>query len=244
MRSAIIAAAAACLVLAGCSSEGSSGSDGKAGSSGTAGSNGAAGAAGQNGAAGAQGPIGPAGPKGDKGDPGSAGASATSSKNGTRIKVLRTSETTADGMEVVSVGGYVDTARGDERCIAFPSGDGTLRCVPTVYPQAVAGSIVWDNTCTTPLVLTTAIPRLPRPCATRASAAAARAAIEAPMTRSTRARSRRPTSRRSPARTRRCSSASPVAASEHPRERARFEPSATGRSHWPTGRAKACFGVL
>lgn len=157
MRSAIIAAAAVCLVLVGCSSEGSSGSDGKAGTSGTAGSNGAAGAAGQNGAAGAQGPIGPAGPKGDKGDPGSAGASATSSKNGTRIKVLRTSETTADGMEVVSVGGYVDTARGDERCIAFPSGDGTLRCVPTVYPQAVAGSIVWDNTCTTPLVLTTAI---------------------------------------------------------------------------------------
>lgn len=93
--------------------------------------------------------------QGVKGDPGSAGASATSSKNGTRIKVATTTETTADGMEVVSVGGYVDTARGDERCISGLAADGILRCVPAVFPQAIGGVAMWDGTCTNTLILTT-----------------------------------------------------------------------------------------
>lgn len=154
MQKAIIAAAAACLVVCGCSSDGSSGSDGKAGSSGTAGSNGAAG---QTGATGPTGPTGPAGAKGDKGDPGSAGASATSSKNGSRIKVATQTETTADGLEVVSLAGYVDTSRANERCSSVYASDGMLRCMPIVAPHAVGGAAMWDSTCTTPMSLSSAL---------------------------------------------------------------------------------------
>ena len=146
MRNAIIAAAAVCLVVVvGCSSEGTTG-NGSNGSAGVAGSNGAAGAAGSTGP---QGPEGPAGPKGDKGDPGSAGASATSSKNGTRIKVAKTTETTADGMEVVTVGGYVDTARANEPCTPAMAGDGQLRCLPTAQSTTIYGTVMWLNNCMT-----------------------------------------------------------------------------------------------
>lgn len=119
---------------------------------GTAGTAGGAGAAGSPGPAGSQGERGPAGPAGEAGASATAPPTPVTAKNGTRIKIRKTTETTADGLEVVTVGGYVDSAKANEPCGAYTTVDGQLRCLPLPGAGVGSGVVVYDATCTQPMV--------------------------------------------------------------------------------------------
>lgn len=118
--------ALAMAMLAACSSEGTPGPGGAPGLRGAPGPEGAAGPAGPAGEAGAAGTS-VAADGGGGGD----GGGVVVAKSGTRLRVQRALDTSADGLEVlVTTGLYVDNARGGEVCAPMVVGDGTLRCLP------------------------------------------------------------------------------------------------------------------
>lgn len=161
MRAFVIVVVTVLCGVTGCSSEpttntgtGASGAPGTVGSPGQAGASGAqgpAGPAGPAGAPGAPGATGPAGPAGAAGPQGPQGISSVpASKSGTRLKVRTTTVRSADGLELVSAGPVVDSARGDEECSpGVIAGDGVQRCMPT--NAAILGQYYSDSACARPM---------------------------------------------------------------------------------------------